>query len=67
MTVETYQSQTAKNRRVLYHTRNLLERLLSRIKRFRRVSTRYERLAESYLVFASLACLFGTFVIVNTA
>ncbi|MEX3556111.1 MAG: IS5/IS1182 family transposase, partial [Burkholderia gladioli] len=39
----------------------------ARIKHFRRVSTRYDKLAESYLVFASLACAFGSVVNVNTA
>ncbi|MEX3556377.1 MAG: IS5/IS1182 family transposase, partial [Burkholderia gladioli] len=33
----------------------------------RRVSTRYDKLAESYLVVASLACAFGSVVNVNTA
>ena len=53
--------------RVLYRTRNLVERFFNRIKHFRRVSTRYDKLAESYLVFASLACAFGPVVNVNTA
>ncbi|MEX3606357.1 MAG: hypothetical protein VB142_08870 [Burkholderia sp.] len=37
------------------------------LKHFRRVSTRYDKLAESYLVFASLACVFGPAVNVNAA
>jgi transposase len=53
--------------RALYRTRNLVERFFNRIKHFRRVSTRYDKLAESYLVFASLACAFGPVVNVNTA
>jgi transposase len=48
--------------RSLYRTRNLVERFFSRIKHFRRVSTRYDKLADSYLVFASLACAFGPLV-----
>ena len=48
--------------RALYRTRNLVERFFNRIKQFRRVSTRYDKLADSYLVFASLACAFGPFV-----
>ncbi|XHO06916.1 IS5 family transposase ISNGR9 (plasmid) [Ralstonia syzygii] len=48
--------------RALYRTRNLVERFFNRIKQFRRVSTRYDKLAGSYLVFASLACAFGPFV-----
>jgi len=46
----------------LYRTRNLVERFFNRIKHFRRISTRYDKLADSYLVFASLACAFGPFV-----
>ncbi|MEX3606700.1 MAG: IS5/IS1182 family transposase, partial [Burkholderia sp.] len=37
------------------------------LKHVRRVSTRYDKLAESYLVFASLARVFGPVVNVNTA
>ena len=48
--------------RALYRTRNLIERFFNRIKHFRRVSTRYDKLADSYLVFASLACAFGPLV-----
>jgi len=51
--------------RALYRTRNLVERFFNRIKHFRRVSTRYDKLADSYLVFASLACAFGPVVNVN--
>ncbi|MEX3606213.1 MAG: IS5 family transposase [Burkholderia sp.] len=53
--------------RVLYRTRTLVERFFNRIKHFRRVSARYDKLAESYLVFASLACAFGSVVNVNPA
>lgn len=57
-------NRTVKRRysRALYRTRNLVERFFNRIKHFRRVSTRYDKLADSYLVFASLACAFGPFV-----
>jgi hypothetical protein len=34
---------------------------------FRRVSTRYDKLADSFLAFASLACAFGPIVNVNSA
>jgi len=53
--------------RVPYRTRNLVERFFNRIRHFRRVSTRHDKLAQSYLVFASLACAFGPVVNVNTA
>ena len=51
--------------RGLDRTRNLVERFCSRIKHFRRDSTRYDKLADSYFVFASLACAFGPIVNVN--
>lgn len=53
--------------RVRYRTRNLVERFFNRIKHFRRVSTCYDSLAETYLAFASLACAFGPVVNVNIA
>jgi len=40
----------------LYRDRNLVERFFARIKQFRRIATRYDKLARSYLVFAQLAC-----------
>ncbi|MDR5776696.1 MULTISPECIES: IS5 family transposase [unclassified Caballeronia] len=48
--------------RVLYRTRNIVERFFCRIKHFRRVATRYDKLAGNYLAFASLACAFGPLV-----
>ncbi|WP_227749484.1 IS5 family transposase [Paraburkholderia atlantica] len=48
--------------RVLYRTRNIAERFCSRIKHFRRVVTRYDKLAGNYLAFASLVCAFGPLV-----
>nr|WP_244259004.1 IS5 family transposase [Burkholderia vietnamiensis] len=45
--------------RVLYRTRNIVERFFNRIKHFRRVSTRYDKLVGNYLAFAVLACAFG--------
>nr|WP_232446062.1 IS5 family transposase [Burkholderia ubonensis] len=48
--------------RALYRTRNIVERFFNRIKHFRRVSTRYDKLAGNYLAFAVLACAFGPLV-----
>ncbi|KGW18041.1 IS5 family transposase [Burkholderia pseudomallei] len=48
--------------RVLYRTRNIVERFFNRIKHFRRVATRYDKLSGNYLAFASLACAFGPLV-----
>jgi len=39
----------------LYKERNLVERFFQKIKNFRRVATRYERLARNYLAMLQLA------------
>lgn len=38
-----------------YRWRNLIERLFSKLKNWRRVATRYDKTAESYLGFVALA------------
>nr|WP_310144477.1 IS5 family transposase [Burkholderia ambifaria] len=48
--------------RVLYRTRNIVERFFNRIKHFRRVSTRYDKFAGNYLAFAVLAYAFRPLV-----
>ena len=40
----------------LYKERNAVERFFSKIKHFRRVATRYDKLARNYLGFTSLVC-----------
>lgn len=42
----------------LYRDRNLVERFFARIKHFRRIATRYDKLATSFLSFIHLACAF---------
>ncbi|CAB3774709.1 hypothetical protein LMG29542_08087 [Paraburkholderia humisilvae] len=42
-----------------YRTRNVVERFFNRIKHFRRLSTRYGKLAHRYLVLVSPDCTFG--------
>ncbi len=42
----------------LYRDRNLIERLFNRLKQFRRIATRYDKLARSYLAFLHLMCAF---------
>ena len=37
--------------------RNLVERLVSKLKQFRRVATRYDKLANHYLAFIQVASL----------
>ena len=43
----------------LYQERNLVERFINKIKHYRRVATRYEKTALSYL---SMLCLVGAMV-----
>jgi transposase len=38
-----------------YRGRNLVERLVGKLKQFRRVATRYDKLAAHYLAFVQLA------------
>jgi transposase len=42
----------------LYKDRNLIERLFARIKHFRRIATRYEKLDSNYMAFLHLVCTF---------
>ena len=44
--------------RHLYKDRNLVERFFNRIKHFRRIATRYEKLARNYLSFLNLVCTY---------
>lgn len=50
--------------RVKYRWRNRIERLFSKLKNWRRVATRYDKTADSYMGFVSLASalLWLTFV-----
>lgn len=41
----------------LYRERPMIERTLNRLKRYRRIATRYEQLASSYLTMVTLACI----------
>ncbi len=43
--------------RALYKERNRIERLVARLKQFRRIATRYEKTAESYLGMLTLAAI----------
>jgi transposase len=36
----------------------LIERFFARLKQFRRIATRYDKLAKSFLSFIHLACAF---------
>jgi transposase len=41
--------------KTIYRQRNLIERMFSRLKDFRRVATRYDKLARNFLAGALLA------------
>ena len=41
----------------LYRERNVVERLVGRRKEYRRIATRYDKLATSYLAFVQLAAI----------
>jgi transposase len=43
--------------RTIYRTRNLVERLINRLKHFRRVATRYEKRAQNYEAMLKLAAI----------
>jgi len=43
--------------RALYRERPIIERTINRLKRFRRVATRYEKLASSYLAMVTIAMI----------
>ena len=50
-----------------YKGRNLIERLVNRLKHYRRIATRYEKTARNFLAFAHLASALVTLgVTVNT-
>jgi transposase len=44
--------------RELYKDRNLVERFFNRIKHFRRIATRYEKLARNFLSMITLVCAY---------
>jgi len=43
--------------RTLYRERNRAERCINRLKQFRRIATRYEKLAATYSAFVTLAAI----------
>lgn len=64
--LKTRTVQRRYNRRKYKH-RNLIERLVNRLKHYRRIATRYEKKALNYLAFVHLASALVTLgVTVNT-
>ncbi len=43
--------------KVIYRSRNQVERLINRLKQFRRIATRYEKRAENYLAMLHIAAI----------
>jgi transposase len=43
--------------KALYRERNVVERLAGWLKEYRRIATRYDKLAASYLAFVQLASI----------
>jgi transposase len=41
-----------------YQARHLIENLFARLKQFRRLATRYEKLATHFAAFVTLACIY---------
>jgi transposase len=41
----------------LYRARNRVERFFNKLKHFRRIATRYDKLAASYMAFLKLAAI----------
>ena len=44
--------------RHVYKDRNLVERFFSRLKQFRRIATRYEKLARNFISMLNLTCAY---------
>ena len=52
------ESRTGPFDRAIYRLRNRVERLINRLKQFRRVATRYEKRADNYAAMWTLAAIF---------
>lgn len=42
----------------LYKERNIVERMFNKLKHFRRIATRYDKTAESFMAFLNLAAIY---------
>lgn len=49
--------QPARFCKTLYRKRNLIERFFNKLKHFRRVATRYDKLADNFLAMVQLASI----------
>ena len=53
----SYPEQAKDFDKELYKQRNVVERLIGRLKEHRRIATRYDKLAESFKAFVILGCV----------
>src|SRR5258708_19679245 len=53
--------RTGSFNRAIYRSRNIVERLINRLKQYRRIATRYEKLAENYLAILFLPPIIPSF------
>lgn len=51
------ETRTGPFKRALYKNRNCIERLINRLKQFRRVATRYEKRGVNFLAMVTLAAI----------
>ena len=54
---KTNEHRTGPFDRAIYRSRNIVERLINRLKQFRRIATRYEKRAQHYLAMLLLATI----------
>ncbi len=54
---KTNEHRTGPFNRAIYRARNLVERLINRLKQYRRIATRYEKRADNYLAMLVLAAI----------
>lgn len=52
-----HEQRTGPFDKTAYRMRNRVERLINRLKQFRRIATRYEKLAENYLAMLHIASI----------
>ena len=50
-----FRKQPRPYNRIRYKKRNIVERFINKVKRYRRTFTRYEKLARRYMAFLNLA------------
>lgn len=54
---KTNERRTGRFDRVIYRERNRIERLINRLKQYRRIATRYEKRAANYVAMLTLVAI----------